>query len=292
MIGAEDRVLRTSTGRQVGYLMRGPAGGRPVLYVHGMPGSRLEQRFIPDTLLDALGVRLVSVDRPGYGQTDAVHGDRPARIADLLAVCDYLELNRLPVIAVSAGGSYAVALAATHPERVQRLVLASAQMPYDDEEALGGLVADQRDLLPALRLGRVPAVVDGAEAFRAHVLADPVAAMTPSLATFSARERELFGQPWFQEVLAAEMREGLRRSSDGLLDDLLAWPTPLEVSLSDVRCPVRAIHGSADDWEPIANLRRFLPMLSDAQLFVADGLNHLVPELFPRQVLTLAISDE
>jgi pimeloyl-ACP methyl ester carboxylesterase len=254
-----------------------------------MPGSRLEQRFIPDQVLDDMSVRLISVDRPGYGQTDPLAGDRIARIEDLRFVCDHFGLSRLPVIADSAGGSYAVALAATRPALVERLVLAAAQMPYDDEDAIAGLVADQRALLPALRLGRIPLVVDGAETFRANVLADPIAALGPSLTTFSGRERALLGEPWFRDAVIAEMREGLARSVDGLLDDLLAWPTPFEVSLADVRCPVRAFHGSIDDWEPLANLERFLPQLADVQLFVVAGINHLAPQLFPHQVLALAI---
>lgn len=83
------------------------------------------------------------------------------------------------------------------------------------------------------------------------------------------------------------MQEGVRARVDGALDDLLTWPTPFEVDLASVRCPVVAFHGTADDWEPLTNLRRILGGLSDGQLITAEGLNHFAPELYPELVLAL-----
>ena len=33
---------------------------------------------------------------------------------------------------------------------------------------------------------------------------------------------------------------------------------PFEFSLDAVQCPVIAVHGTMDDWEPLSNLRRIL----------------------------------
>ena len=46
----------------------GAPGGRPVVYVHGTPDSRLA-RHPDDDLARRLGVRLVAVDRPGFGHS-------------------------------------------------------------------------------------------------------------------------------------------------------------------------------------------------------------------------------
>ena len=54
----EDRTVRVRTA--------GDPAGFPVMYFHGTPGSRLDLAF-GDELIAAMGVRLVSFDRPGYG---------------------------------------------------------------------------------------------------------------------------------------------------------------------------------------------------------------------------------
>jgi pimeloyl-ACP methyl ester carboxylesterase len=43
----------------------------------------------------------------------------------------------------SSGGSYALTLAALAPQRVTRVVLSSAQMPYDDDASLADLQPGQ-----------------------------------------------------------------------------------------------------------------------------------------------------
>ena len=74
------RVSRRVTlpdGRGLGYAEFGPPDGPAVLYFHGWPSSRLEP-----AILGAGGVRIIAVDRPGYGLSDAVTGPRPRSLAD------------------------------------------------------------------------------------------------------------------------------------------------------------------------------------------------------------------
>src|SRR5262245_10243430 len=76
---------------------------------------------------DALAERrtLVRYDPRGSGLSDrdATDFSLDARVADLEAVGDALELRRFPLLRLCQGGAIAVAYAARHPERVSRLVL-------------------------------------------------------------------------------------------------------------------------------------------------------------------------
>lgn len=289
--GVVDDVVIASSGRRIGYLARGAKGGRPVIYLHGAPGSRLEQHLVPDEVLERLGVRLISIDRPGYGATDPLAGDRPARVHDVLTVADVLDIDRFPLVAVSSGGSYALTLAALAPDQVDRLVLASAQMPYDDDRALASLQETMRDEIPLLRAGRTADLEAGFEFARSVILTDPIGALGGVTATLSASERSWFDQDWVQKALEVDMREGVRSSVEGFLQDALCSVQPFEVDVSTVACPVRAVHGSIDDWEPLANLRRALAAVPDAEIRVLDGLNHLGPQLDPDLVIRLCLED-
>jgi pimeloyl-ACP methyl ester carboxylesterase len=98
-------------GRTLGYAEHGNLNGRPVFFFHGLPGSRLF--FHPDTSIPtALGVRLITIDRPGIGLSDYQEGrkllDWPD---DVVELADALGLDRFAVAGVSAGGPYAAVCA-------------------------------------------------------------------------------------------------------------------------------------------------------------------------------------
>ena len=281
-----DDTLVTAVGRRIGWLARGPDEGTPVLYLHGWPGSRLEQRVVPDAVLDRFGVRLISVDRPGWGNTDPLPGLRSERVMDVLAVCDALEVERFPIMGVSCGGSYVFTLAAVAPDRVTRVVSVSGQMPYDDDAAIEGLASDQAAELPLFRAGRTEELVAGCREERELFLTgDPYTDFAEGL---SPAEQAWYAQPAVLEGVAAEMREGFRTGVEGHVDDSLICVQSLDVDVSTIRCPVRAVHGAIDDWEPLPNLTRFLDRIDDTQLIVLDGMGHFGPHLYPDLLIALA----
>ena len=95
-------------GRRLGWSEWGPADGRPVLLCPGAATSR--SLGFGSHVLDGLGVRLVSADRPGLG----VSAPAPARDlsswADDVAalVCDR-ELDRPAAVGYSQGAPFALA---------------------------------------------------------------------------------------------------------------------------------------------------------------------------------------
>jgi pimeloyl-ACP methyl ester carboxylesterase len=72
---AEDGVQYVSVGRgrSIAYEIAGHPKGFPVFMMHGMPGSRIGIRP-HGIVLHRMGVRLISYDRPGYGESDRHEG--------------------------------------------------------------------------------------------------------------------------------------------------------------------------------------------------------------------------
>src|SRR5688572_2864979 len=92
--------------RTIAYRTTGPDDGPAVLLCHAAPGSR---RFDPDpAATEAAGVRLISLDRPGYGGSDPLPHDVvptiPAYASDAAAVLDHLGVTAAVVAGWSAGG--------------------------------------------------------------------------------------------------------------------------------------------------------------------------------------------
>ena len=102
-------------------------GGRgdPLFFVHG--GGSVAAQWLP-LMAQLAGRRLISVDRPGCGLTDAFHyADdvdlRAHAVGFLTGVLDALELETVDIVANSIGGLWCLWLALDAPERVGRLVL-------------------------------------------------------------------------------------------------------------------------------------------------------------------------
>ena len=137
-------------GRALAYAEWGDPAGRPVVLFHGAPGSRL---LCPDEdATVAAAVRLVTIDRPGYGRSDP-----DSDLSLLTWADDYAELHGLlglppcPIVGWSGGGPYALACAVRTPALVSSVGLAASVAPV---EAMGEGWEDERRVADLLRLDR------------------------------------------------------------------------------------------------------------------------------------------
>jgi pimeloyl-ACP methyl ester carboxylesterase len=105
--------------------------GRPLILLHG--GLMSSEMFGP--ILPALTERhqVILVDLQGHGRTADI--DRPLDVRliadDIVALADHLGLDRPDVVGYSFGGGVALQVAIRHPEKVGRVVSASANIRRD-----------------------------------------------------------------------------------------------------------------------------------------------------------------
>ena len=114
-------------------------GGPTVVAVNGGPGLSLEAMQAFDRL-EATGRRVVRYDQRGSGRSSAPRdGDfgLAAQVEDLDRVRRAVGAERVELVGQSWGGAVAAAYAATHPERVEAVVLLGA-VPLDRAEFLAG----------------------------------------------------------------------------------------------------------------------------------------------------------
>ncbi|MFN8541881.1 MAG: alpha/beta fold hydrolase [Thermomicrobiales bacterium] len=106
--------------------------GRTIVFCHPAPGSGAFDPLPEQT--EARGVTLLAVDRPGYGQSDPIATGEWASVGsaadDLAAVIAQLGVGPVGVAGWSAGGRVALALAARHPDLVDRAVVIGTPAPY------------------------------------------------------------------------------------------------------------------------------------------------------------------
>lgn len=108
-----DSTFQLSSGDTLGYAEFGNTSGTPVLYFHGLPGSRSEGLLWHKAAANSK-VRLIAPDRPGLGLSTR---DRTRQLndypKDMLELLNHLDVQAVMVIGVSGGGPYALACAAS-----------------------------------------------------------------------------------------------------------------------------------------------------------------------------------
>jgi pimeloyl-ACP methyl ester carboxylesterase len=105
--------------------------GQPLILLHGGLGSG--EMFGPTLTELAQQHQVIAVDLQGHGRTADI--DRPIDIRlmadDIAALIDHLKLDKPDVVGYSLGGGVALFTAVKYPDKVRRLVVASAHARRD-----------------------------------------------------------------------------------------------------------------------------------------------------------------
>jgi pimeloyl-ACP methyl ester carboxylesterase len=151
--------------------------GPDIVLVHGFGSSRAQNWRDSGwyrTLVDA-GFRVTALDCRGHGESDKPHSatgyGHDEMTADIRAVMDAAGIATADVMGYSMGGFIAIHLAAQHPDRLRRMVVAGVGESYLDADNLRDRVADPRvraEIVAALRAPDPSSIVNPtARTFRA-----------------------------------------------------------------------------------------------------------------------------
>jgi pimeloyl-ACP methyl ester carboxylesterase len=265
-------------GRTLGFEDYGDPTGFPVLSFHGGLSSRLDAAPAHDAAV-AMGVRLLSPDRPGMGLSTFQPGRRlidwPADVEHLARA---LGLSRFAVMGWSAGGPYAAVCAAKLPRRVTAAALLSSSVPLDLYGTTRGLTIEDRVLLVlaqhAPRLASTVMKVSIVNASNARLLRAAMRAFPPADRTIITQ----WGPP---DRALAFVREAMRQGTDGCVLDYKIFGDPWGFSLEEIGVPVQIWEG-ADDRTGPPGYREFLHRrIKGSTLTVVPGEGHL--SLLPHQ---------
>ena len=277
-----DRTIPLRDGRRLSYAEWGDPGGRPILYFHGWPGSRVEGR-LGDEAARAKGVRLIAIDRPGMGLSDY----QPRRTFvdwpdDVIQVAAALGLDHFAVLGISGGGPFAAACASKLSDRLTRAGIVSCLAPLSAPGATAGMSRQNRFAFQVVgRLGvlrRLLMAKSGGSVRRQpdRVLESGVAA---------AVDKKYLNRPDVRQVLVESLSEAFRSGSRGPAWEMGLYARPWGFRLEDIRTPVYLSHGEQDANAPVTMGRYLASVIPECQATFHPGEGHLhfvdrLPEIF------------
>jgi pimeloyl-ACP methyl ester carboxylesterase len=259
MIPAPGGIVELPDGRRLAFDDVGDPAGVPVLYLHGCPDSRLT-RHPDDSIAERAGVRLIAVDRPGYGSSDPPSDwTLSSVVRDLVAGLDQLEIERCAVLGWSSGGPVALACAAAFPDRFGPVGLAAATVPAPVDGGIDDIVKEV-----------VPLVVP--------------ANLTPSLARewigegkSAPYQRDLESVPGLVDQLVVGAMAATAAGLSGVEFDIRNLMTAWTFDPSEVESKVVLWYGDCDDVVASSVGVALAEQLPNASLEIIEGASHLLP---------------
>ena len=232
--------------RNVEVLVRGPADGSPVLFLHGMlDGTMLSDRL--DGELGARGIRLVCPARPGFGRSDPLPDPRPAldRVADdIAATMDALGIERAPVIGHWSGSLYAIAAWDRHPDRVAGVVCVGGGVPIRSMRQIADMAPRQR--VVALTARYMPSLLPAVLRAGIAQIDRDLSAFMDALYPRGLHDRDLIDALDLAPLVHAGYRFAVRSGYHGFLMDSFHVVRDWSARMERSDRPLRYVHGAHD----------------------------------------------
>jgi pimeloyl-ACP methyl ester carboxylesterase len=264
-----DEVVRLADGRLLAWAEWGDPRGSPVVFLHSTPGSRL---LCPDPgATTAAGVRLITIDRPGYGRSEPAADPTLIGFAeDVRRLIDHLWLGQVPMVGWSGGGQYAAACAAVLGERVKALALLATPAPDHEVPWLSGPLRDLAEL----------ANTDPQRALHAAAEAGAPLAAAPEQAGDSwksAADRAIRARRDVEDALRTMWREAFWAGACGLAADVVAGSRPWGFACADLKAPAALFYGADDSAIGPEHGHWWARTLPRGDLDLVPDCGHLVP---------------
>jgi pimeloyl-ACP methyl ester carboxylesterase len=267
-------VVRLHDGRRLAYAEYGADSPRTVIYFHGLPSSRLEAA-LTDAGARALGLRILSPDRPGMGGASFQPGRRitdwPSDVEQLAAA---LGLGRFGVMGTSGGGPYALACAAALPAMVSAAVLLAGL----------GRVAESDRTIPYRGFTRFFLGLARRAPWCLPAVCAPVSlglrTKAPDLYLrrfalgLCGEDRRVLKDPLVRGAMLGAFRESASAGHRGPCHDLRIAVRPWGFSPESIGVPVHLYHGEDDSVVPHAMSEELADLVPGARLHLLPGEGH------------------
>ncbi len=271
---ADLRVLELRDGRDLAWREFGTSDGAPVIALHGSPGSHSNFAPVADAAAGE-GVRLIAVDRPGYGHsTFDPRRTYERSAADIGELADHLNLDEFGVVGWSSGGPNSASCARYLSGRVFGSAIVSGPAPPEGNVSGEGTRRSNRIakrievLAPRLMSPLVQAALRQGRR-------DPEKSITWMLRTLPACDARVIERPevrahWLNDIA----RPVSATAGRAAVQDICLEARPWGFDLREINCAVHVWHGDADDTVPLPNGTYQANVIPKAVLHEIRGEGH------------------
>lgn len=275
MPARHENFITLKNGKKLAYAEYGDPTGKPLIYLHGCPGSRFEINN-PKVIATAerLQARVILPERPGFGLSDP-QVYTLASIPELVAeLADQLGFDRFALAGNSSGSKYAAACAWKIPERLSAAVMICAIAPLD-LPGIEGVLSEQDREFYAQALNAPAELEKNLEKLAAGARENPASVMT-QFAALSEEDQTAMRDPDLRAAFGMTVAEAFRQGTQAVAFDWKLEASPWGFALSEIKMPLHIWHGATDRIISPDQARLIAREVPDARLRVFEDAGHMV----------------
>jgi pimeloyl-ACP methyl ester carboxylesterase len=276
--------MQLADDRDLAWIDLGDPSGSAVFALHGSPG-RCYEFAVHDQTARNCGVRLIALDRPGYGHSTYKPKRRLTEFpGDVVQLADHLDVKKFAVLGHSAGGPHALACARFLPHRVLACAVLSGLAPPGHPGMTEGMFMSNRIQWPiyshwpssldsvAAALGWLfsPIVAVGLRRARRH----PEWGLDRFSRMLPACDMEVTRRPEIRAQLVAEAAEFTPRVARTSIQDMASGIRDWRFRPEDIEVPVHIWHGDQDRNIPLAQGQVLAQLIPGSTLHDCPGEGH------------------
>lgn len=241
------QIATYKNGNSLSYTEFGDKDDYPILIQHGLIATITDGDLF-ERLIN-LGVRLICIARPGYGESSPYVLKNMAEWADLVSVLiENLKLSQFDVLGMSSGAPYSYAIGYKFPDKVRNIFIFSGIPALYDEKILSFWPYEVKK--------------------------------NASIAEMKKLSYELFFSNVSKDDLTrSDIQDSMRNNCFGIAQDLNIRSKDWGFSLAVVTPPVFMRHSKADNSVPYLTAEMTSKLLPNCQLETRENDAHFSNEL-------------
>lgn len=275
-----NQTITLKDGRKLGFSEYGDKRGFPIIGFHGTPGSRL---WFPedDDVSTSLGIRLITIDRPGYGSSDPKKNRKITEFnADVIELIEYLNLDTFSVFGVSGGGVYAAAFGSSKHPNLYKIGLVSTINEFKHAKPPKGMCRPNRMAFFLAR--RVPWLLRYSYKQQKYLLDNKPETYIKSSQShvnhLSESDQEVLKRPETMESMMLQMQEAFRKNANEVVYELKLIANKWDFNCSSIRCPVEIWHGVEDTLSPVGGVKELEKIIPNCHMRLMEKKGHFLDE--------------
>lgn len=249
----------------------------PILFFHGIPGSRL---FVPPAIKLIKGIRWIILERPGFGLSTAKKMSFLEWASDVEEFILNVIKSQVSIVAYSAGGPWALAVAYSYPNLIQKVALVSSISPHESSSYAGMSFANKCawfSVYAAPSLVRYLTHKDGKRNLE-QVFTDS----RESISSFSACDQSIISRSDIELLfLISEYELVSRGQFESIANEYALWGKSWGFSLSNLKVNIQIWHGKEDNATSIGMGRYLATHIKCPLIEVEDGGHFLIFDYLP-----------
>ncbi len=280
-------------GRFLAYAEYGDNTGFPIFAFHGTPGSRIWFEEDDPVSLE-LNIRLITVDRPGFGLSIPQPKRKILDFAnDLEALADHLNIDRFSVVGISGGGVYAAACAYHLPKKIYKAGLISTINEFKNGWPPKKMCFPNRISFIAAR--NFPFLLKWMFRNQKKILEKYPEAYKRSIrknvAHLCKADQAVMSGAEVADIMYLHMKEAFRLNAAEAVNECALLSSKWDFDPSAISAEVEIWHGMEDTLAPFESIKGLVQKIPRSNFYPIEGKGHFLdddPEIWKSVLVALS----